>query len=140
MQIPTAKLKERIRELCKETGIQFHETEESYTSKTSFLDDDFLPTLGEKPQGWKASGKRGKKGDGIGRGQYKTATGLLINSDCQGAINIVRKVMTQLGLVLSKVTKEALILPKRYGVFSSLKKTYRKRSAAGFYPPSAISV
>ena len=135
VQIPTAKLKERIQELCEETGIQFHETEESYTSKTSFLDDDFLPTLGEKPQGWKPSGKRGQKGDGIGRGQYKTATGLLINSDCQGAINIVRKVSTQLGLVLSRVCREALILPKRYGVFSSLKKTYRERSAAGFYPP-----
>jgi len=133
VQIPTASLKERIRQLCEETGIQFHETEESYTSKTSFLDDDFLPTLGEKPQGWKPSGKRGKKGDGIGRGQYKTATGLLINSDCQGAINIIRKVMTQLGLVLSKVTREALILPKRYGIFSSLRKTYRKRSAAEFY-------
>ena len=106
----------------------------SYTSKTSFLDNDVLPTLGEKPQGWKQSGKRGKKGDGIGRGQYKTATGLLINSDCQGAINIVRKVMTQLGLVLSRVTKEALILPKRYGVFSSLKKIYRERSAVGLHP------
>ena len=46
----------------------------SYTSKTSFLDNDVLPTLGEKPQGWKQSGKRGKKGDGIGRGSYKTAT------------------------------------------------------------------
>jgi len=109
VQIPTAKLKQRIRELCEETGIQFHETEESYTSKTSFLDDDFLPTLGEKPQGWKPSGKRGKKGDGIGRGQYKTATGLLINSDCQGAINIVRKVATQVGLVLSKVGRGALV-------------------------------
>ena len=26
VQIPTAKLKERIRQLCEETGIQFHET------------------------------------------------------------------------------------------------------------------
>ncbi len=134
VQIPTAKLKERIRQLCEETGIQFHETEESYTSKTSFLDGDSLPNLGEKPQGWKPSGKRGKKGDAIGRGSYKTATGLLINSDCQGAINIIRKVMTQLGLVRSSVTRGALILPKRYGVFSSLRKSYRKLSAAGFNP------
>ncbi len=130
VQIPTAKLKERIRQLCEETGIQFHETEESYTSKTSFLDNDILPNLGEKPQGWKSSGKRGKKGDGIGRGQYKTATGILINSDCQGAVNIIKKVATQLGIILAKVGKEALILPKRYGVFSSLRKSYRKLSAA----------
>ncbi len=134
VQIPTAKLKERIRQLCEETGIQFHEVEESYTSKTSFLDGDFLPNLSEKPLGWKPSGKRGKKGDGIGRGQYKTKAGLLINSDCQGAINIVRKVATQLGLVLSKVGREALILPKRYGIFSSLRRSYRKLSAAGLYP------
>lgn len=134
VQIPTAKLKERIKQLCEEIGIQFHETEESYTSISSYLDGDILPNLGEKPQGWESSGKRGKKGDGIGRGQYKTSKGILINSDCLGAINIIKKVATQLGVILAKVGKEALILPKRYGVFSSLKKTYRKRSEAGFYP------
>jgi len=32
------------------------------------------------------------------------------------------------------------ILPKRYGIFSSLKKTYRKRSAAGLYPANVNSV
>jgi IS605 OrfB family transposase len=140
VQIPTAKLKVRIQQLCEETGIQFHETEESYTSKTSFLDDDFLPTLGEKPQGWKPSGKRGQKGDGIGRGQYRTASGLLINSDCQGAVNIIRKVMTQLGITLAKVTREALTLPKRYNVFGSLKKVYRKRCVGVLLAPVATSV
>ncbi|MGK7926670.1 MAG: RNA-guided endonuclease InsQ/TnpB family protein, partial [Spirulina sp.] len=44
VQIPTAKLKERIRQLCELYGIEFVETEESYTSQASFLDDDFLPT------------------------------------------------------------------------------------------------
>ncbi|MGD1704912.1 hypothetical protein [Dapis sp. BLCC M229] len=38
------------------------ETEESYTSKASFLDGNFLPTFGEKPLGWKPSGKRVKGG------------------------------------------------------------------------------
>ncbi|MGK7918485.1 MAG: IS200/IS605 family accessory protein TnpB-related protein [Trichodesmium sp.] len=43
VQISTARLKERIQELCNLYGWQFVETEESYTSKASFLDDDFLP-------------------------------------------------------------------------------------------------
>nr|WP_293095049.1 transposase [Okeania sp. SIO2F4] len=49
VQIPTAKLKTRIAELSEQQGIKFVLTEESYTSKASFLDDDFLPTFGEKP-------------------------------------------------------------------------------------------
>lgn len=48
VQIPTAKLKDRIAQLCKQYGLRFVETEESYTSKASFLDHDFLPTFGEK--------------------------------------------------------------------------------------------
>jgi putative transposase len=89
VQIPTAKLKERIKQLCEYHGIKFVETEESYTSKTSFLDGDFLPTFGAKPEGWKPSGKRVK------RGMYRTKTGKLINSDLNGAANIFRKVETR---------------------------------------------
>lgn len=48
VQIPTAKLKERVKQLCECHGIKFVETEESYTSIASFLDGDFLPTYGEK--------------------------------------------------------------------------------------------
>ena len=47
--IPTARLKDRIEQLCDQYGLRFVQTEESYTSKTSFLDGDYLPTLGEKP-------------------------------------------------------------------------------------------
>lgn len=80
VQIPTAKLKERIKQLCELYGIEYIETEESYTSKASFVDRDFLPTIGAKPDGWKESGRR------IKRGIYRT--GLLnwyINADCNGA-------------------------------------------------------
>ncbi|WP_333410033.1 IS200/IS605 family accessory protein TnpB-related protein, partial [Microcoleus sp. T2B6] len=35
VQIPTARLKSRIAQLCEQYGIQFVETEESYTSKAS---------------------------------------------------------------------------------------------------------
>ncbi len=56
--IPTARLKERIAQLCEEYGILFIETEESYTSLASFLDGENLPIYGEKPNDWKPSGKR----------------------------------------------------------------------------------
>lgn len=48
VQIPTAKLKQRIEQLCQQYGLEFIETEESYTSKSSFLDNDILPTYDEK--------------------------------------------------------------------------------------------
>jgi len=62
VQIPTARLKTRIAQLCEQYCIQFVETEESYTSKASFVDQDLLPKVGEKPEGWQASGKRTKRG------------------------------------------------------------------------------
>lgn len=132
--IPTSRLKDRIEQLCIEYGIEFIETEESYTSKTSFLDGDFLPTRGEKPASWKPSGKRGKRVKGklnnLGRGGYLTAKGWKINADCNGAVNILRKVTTQLDLNLAKVARGALTLPQRYDPFKSLKKSYRERAVA----------
>ena len=131
VQVPTARLKDRIKQLCEQYGIQFIETEESYTSQASFLDEDFLPTYGEKPNEWKSSGKRVK------RGLFRTARGLLINADCNGAANILRKVATQLGLNLAKVGRAVLTLPKRYDLFKLLSKSYRKKSeAAGLQPAS----
>lgn len=43
VSVPTARLKTRISQLCEQYGIQFVETEESYTSKASYLDKDELP-------------------------------------------------------------------------------------------------
>jgi IS605 OrfB family transposase len=141
VQIPTARLKQRIKELCEEYGIHFVETEESYTSKASFLDGDELPTFGEKPEGYKPSGKRGTRQKGVrhnlGRGGYQTADGSRINSDCNGAVNIIRKVMTQLDIGLAKVTRAALNLPKRYDLFRSLTKSYRRRGEAARFQPAA---
>ncbi|WP_263053605.1 IS200/IS605 family accessory protein TnpB-related protein [Oscillatoria nigro-viridis] len=53
VQIPTARLKDIISQLCEQYGIRFIETEESYTSKASFLDSDELPKFGEKTEGGK---------------------------------------------------------------------------------------
>ena len=105
VQIPTGRLKGRIAQLCEQYGIRFVETEESYTSKASFVDSDFLPTIGAKPEGWKESGKRVK------RGLYRTASNQYINADCNGAANILRKVATTLGLCLEGVSRGALLTP-----------------------------
>jgi IS605 OrfB family transposase len=51
VQIPTARLKDRISQLCQQYGLRFVETEESYTSKASFLDSDLLPTFGKLTPG-----------------------------------------------------------------------------------------
>lgn len=107
VQIPTARLKDRIAQLCEQYGIQFVETEESYTSKASFLDLDQLPTFGAKPEGWKESGKRVK------RGLYRSKNGFRINADCNGAANILRKVAAKLSLNLDGVSRGALIAPFR---------------------------
>jgi lycopene cyclase CruP len=96
VQIPSARLKDRIAQLCQQHGIRFIETEESYTSKASFLDSDELPTFGEKTEGWKESGKR------VNRGLYRSKDGSKINADCNAAGNILRKVATTLGLCLSR--------------------------------------
>jgi putative transposase len=91
VQIPAAKLKQRIEQLSQQYGIEFIETEESYTSKSSFLDNDILPTYDEKlREQYKFSGKRGERKKGkrhnLGRGGYKTSSGIRINSDCNYAL------------------------------------------------------
>jgi IS605 OrfB family transposase len=108
VQIPTARLKERIKQLCEVYGIKFTETEESYTSKASFLDTDVIPVYGEKPSQWKASGKR------VNRGLYRSAIGLLVNADWNGASNILRKVAVTLGLDLSGISRGALTTPLKF--------------------------
>lgn len=140
VQIPTAKLRERIKQLCVEYGIEFIQTEESYTSKASFLDDDFLVTFGAKPESWEPSGKRGQRVKGrlnnLGRGGYETADKQRINSDVNGALNIIRKVTEQLSVGamqrLAKTTREALTLPKRIDVFNVMKRSYRSRAVSSF--------
>lgn len=116
VQIPTCRLKERIRHLCERHGINFVETEESYTSKASFLNDDDLPKYGEKPERWKPSGRR------IKRGLYKAMFYGTLNADCNGAANIIRKVATTLGIDTSRVSRGALTRPTRMKIWVTAKK------------------
>lgn len=62
-----------------EVGIKIIEQEESHTSKCSFLDGESI----EHHE--KYAGKR------IKRGIFRSAKGILINSDVQGALNIIKK-------------------------------------------------
>jgi len=86
VNIPIGQLRENIKYLCKINGIQYHEQEESYTSKASFFDNDDLPVYNaDNPQNYEFSGKR------ITRGQYQSKNGRIINADVNGALNILRK-------------------------------------------------
>lgn len=102
VQMPLAKLKSRISQLCEQHGIRFVETEEANTSAASYLDGDSLPKHDQKPDWWKASGRRSP------RGLYKTANKSKINADLNGAANILRKVAGNLGIDLSRLGRRCL--------------------------------
>ena len=86
VNIPYGKLRDKLIYLCKLYGIEFKLEEESYTSKASFFDGDEIPIYDkENLQEYVFSGKR------IKRGLYQTSGGKLINADCNGALNILRK-------------------------------------------------
>ncbi|MGK7934488.1 MAG: IS200/IS605 family accessory protein TnpB-related protein, partial [Xenococcaceae cyanobacterium] len=117
--IPTARLKDRIAQMCEQYGIQFIETEESYTSQASFLDGDYLPKIGEKPSDWKPSGRRTK------RGLYRTANNWYVNADAQSAGNIIRKIIqvstsssSFRSINLERVSRGILTCPHRIKLWS----------------------
>src|SRR5229473_5841111 len=67
-------------------GIQVEVTEESYTSKASFLDLDPIPTY--KPNDEEEHVFSGKR---VKRGLYRASGQRFINADVNGAYNILRK-------------------------------------------------
>ena len=88
VSIPHARFIEMLTYKAELVGIQVIVTEESYTSKASFLDGDPLPVYDvQRPDPSIFSGKRVK------RGLYRTASGRYINADVNGAYNILRKVL-----------------------------------------------
>lgn len=92
-QISFGALRRQLKNLCARYGMSYVEQEESYTSKASFLDLDFLPVYdAETPYTGTFSGKR------IKRGLYKSGNGKLINADVNGAANILRKSKQRLDL------------------------------------------
>lgn len=85
IQIPFYILIQMLTYKCQEKGINVILQEESYTSKSSFLDLDEIPVWDSKKNTVKFSGKRVK------RGLYKSKEGKLINADLNGSLNILRK-------------------------------------------------
>ncbi|USH00952.1 transposase [Thermococcus argininiproducens] len=78
--IPYGLFKRKLKAKCERYGINFIEVDEAYTSKADAL---ALEPLEKKEEYW---GKR------IKRGLYQSSTGVLINADVNGALNILRKV------------------------------------------------
>lgn len=85
--VPFWKLIEKIKYKAELAGIEVVLTEESYTSKSSFLDRDPLPQYEKGVEPPVFSGKR------VGRGRYRSSDGRVINADCNGSANIGRKVI-----------------------------------------------
>ncbi len=87
VSVPHARFIEMLTYKAELVGIQVIVTEESYTSKASFLDADPLPVYNaarsDQPR---FSGRRVK------RGLYRAADRRPINADVNGAYNIIRKV------------------------------------------------
>ena len=81
IQVPFGLLMECLRYKCQEVGLQYQEICESHTSKCSFLDGESIKHHDEYV------GVRQK------RGLFKTAKGVKVNADVNGAANIARKVI-----------------------------------------------
>ena len=78
--IPFLNLVRKIQYKAEDEGIRVLLTEESYTSKCSFLDNESI----RKHKNY--IGKR------IKRGSFRSSNGVIVNADCNGAANIGNKV------------------------------------------------
>ena len=81
VSVPFARLVQMVQYKAKLQGIDVIVTEESYTSKCSFLDNEPIQ---------KHANYQGKR---IKRGLFKSSNNTLINADVNGAYNILRKVI-----------------------------------------------
>ena len=79
ISLPISKFKNKLILKSLEYGINIIEINESYTSVSSFYDNDEIEK--DKPR----SGKR------IKRGLYKRKDGIIINADINAALNIIKK-------------------------------------------------
>ena len=86
---------------CELHGISLTVTEESYTSKCSFLDSEPL---------CKHDSYCGRR---IHRGLFKSSSGKLINADVNGALNILKKVIGKFEYDSIKVCSTPLVLEPR---------------------------
>lgn len=98
VNIPHARFIEMLIYKCKLVGINVIMQNESHTSKCSFIDNESV----EHHE--KYVGRRVK------RGLFKSSTGILINADCNGSANIIRKAIPN---AFADGTEGALVRPSR---------------------------
>ena len=85
VSMPIGLLKQLIIYKAADAGIKIIMQEESYTSQADITAMDYIPVYGVDDEKAVFSGRRMK------RGLYKCSNGLIINADCNGAANIMRK-------------------------------------------------
>jgi putative transposase len=84
--LPHSTFISKLKYKCEMYNIKFILNEESYTSKSSFLDNDFIPTYKkDNTTNYTFSGKR------VYRGLYISKEGIKLNADVNGASNIIKK-------------------------------------------------
>lgn len=96
VQIPFTQLMKQLQYKCELRGIRFIVTEESYTSKCSFLDEESI---------CKHSNYQGKR---LKRGLFETSNGVLINADVNGSLNIGRKYLTKVELYTKQLHEDLI--------------------------------
>ena len=88
VSMPTGLLKQMIIYKASDAGIKTIMQEESYTSQADITAMDYIPVYGVDAKNAVFSGKR------ISRSLYRCFNGMIINADCNGAANIMRKAIT----------------------------------------------
>ena len=89
--IPFNNLVDMIKYKAKLNGIKVVVVEESYTSKASFIHQDFIPIYNpNSKKTYKFSGYRKTRGNYVNKGDVSIKE---INADINGALNILRKSM-----------------------------------------------
>ena len=104
VRIPLSRLINKIKYKCEEYNINFKIVNESYTSLSSFYDNDALD------KEIKYSGKR------IKRGLYLTKNNIEVNADVNAALNILRKSKPNDDEVIHYLRDRGLTIPKRLQV------------------------
>ena len=108
--IPHSMFINMLKYKCRLKGINIVCIEEPYTSKSSFLDSDPIPSLKDEKVNF--SGKR------IKRGLYQSSSGSIINADVNGSLNILRK------FVLKEVGDVDLLPTDRGFVFNPIRLSF----------------
>ena len=85
--VPFCNLMQKIQYKAEALGIEVIFTEESYTSQASFIDRDYIPVYDKN-----SKTEKNFTGTRVKRGLYRSASGILLNADCNGSANIGRKV------------------------------------------------